>query len=541
MPKRHRSIEIYAPTIGIKSDAPTNLLDPRAQVAGQNFKCYYGVNQKEYGTSLYATGTGSVLPQPPNFIYDAKFPDSDILQVATPTNIYAYTGALDAFVSDGQIFTGTFTDFWSGVMHNDNFIYTNGVNPIQVKTTFSATGTNMASAVSPNTYKAWSLASLKDHLCLYHTFVGPTEKFKRVQWTIKGPLTLSAGTTDFDSGTAGAIDLQDANGEIKCGVPLGAGVAVYAEHSIHLQTWVGGDQIFQFDKVSPNIGTPGRRTVFSYSDVNYFLSDANVFSFDGGSLNPIGDPIKKALFSEVNQANISSAFLDYDYNENELLINVPTGTSTTPDVCWVYRIGDDSWARKLRAHTCAGLFSRRSGLTIGELVGNIGAQNWTFGEALVRVDSQVRLMGDPSGRVVKHDITRYSVSVSGTNQAQVYTIDTPDIVGNTIRGDNGYSVRPVDPYTGDVVEYTTTYQRWQRLTLEAYGTGTAIVSYSTDRGNTFTPFSSSPLTLVVNGTSHWMDMDVSSPFIRIRISNTGQNEFVGVRFMKLDFLPGSDR
>ncbi len=535
MPKRHRTLEIYAPTLGIKSDAPTNLLDPRSQVAGQNFKCYYGVNQKEYGTSLYATGSGSVLPAQPSFIFDARFPSSTILQVATPTNIYAYTGGADTFVNDGQTFVGTYSDFWSGVMHNDDFIYTNGVDPIQVKTSFSATGTNMASAVSPSTYKAWSLVSLKDHLCLYHTVEGLAEKFKRVRWTIKGPLTLSAGTTDFDSGTAGAIDLQDADGEVKCGVPLGAGAAVYAEHSIHLQTWVGGDQIFQFDKVSPNIGVPGRRCVYSYSNINYFLSHANVFAFDGGNLNPIGDPIKKALFSEVNQANIDTSFLDYDPLENELYVNVPTGTSTQPNVCWVYRIADDSWSRKLRQHSCAGRFSRRSGLTIGELIGNIGAQNWTFGEALVRVDSEVKLYGDPSGRVVKHDISRYSVSVTGTDAAQVYQIETPDIIG-IIQGSD-----KADPIEGNRVQFASTFQRWQRMRMEAYGTGTAIVSYSTDRGNTYTPFSASPLTLVVNGTTHWLDMDVSSPFIRVKVANTGQNEFIGVRFMELDFIPGSNQ
>ncbi len=539
MPKRHRSLDIYAPVLGIKSDAPTNLLDARAQSTGQNFKCYFGVSQKEYGTSLYATGAGSVLSQQPGFIYDARFPNSTILQVITPSNVYKYTNGADSFVNDGQTFVGTYSDFWSGVMHNNNFIYSNGVDPIQVKTAFSATGTNLASALSPTTYKAWSVVSLKDHLCLYHTFENVVENFKRVQWTIKGPLTLSAGTTDFDSGTAGAIDLQDAEGEIKCAVPLGAGAAVYAEHSIHIQTWVGGDEIFQFDKVSPNIGVPGRRCVFSYSDINYLLSHNNVFAFDGGSLNPIGDPIKRALFSEVNQANIDTSFLDYDPLENELLVYVPTGTATQPDVCWVYRITDDSWARKLRNHSCAGRFSRRSGLTIGELVGNIGAQNWNFGEALVRVDSEVKLYGDPSGRVVKHDIARYSVSVSGTDTAQTYMIQTPDIVGNSVRGDFGQT-RPKDPIEGDYVEYTTTYQRWQRLTVEAYGTGQASFSYSTDRGNTFTQFSQSPITLVNNGTSHFLDMDVSSPFIRIKAINTGQNEFIGLRYMKLDFLPGSN-
>lgn len=539
MPKRHRSLEIYAPTLGIKSDVPTNLMDPRAAVNAQNVKFYYGVSQKEYGTSLYATGTMSVMTNSPTFIYDAEFPNSTILQILTPTSVYAYTAGSDSYVINGQSFTGTYTDFWSGIMHNDAFFYTNGVNPIQVKTSFSATGTNLASAVTPTTYMAWSLVSLKDHLCLYHLFENGAEHYKRVAWSIKGPLTLSAGTTDFDSGTAGAIDLQDAVGEIRAAVPLGPGAAIYCERSIHLQTWVGGDQIFQFDKVSPNIGIPGRRCVFSYSNVNYFLSHNNVFSFDGSTLTPIGDPIKKALFSEVNQDNIGSSFLDYDPAENELLVYVPTNTSTQPNVCWVYRISDDTWSRKLREHSAAGRFSRRSGLTIGELVGDIGGLNFTFGEALVRADAEIRIFGDPSGRLVKHDITRWSVNQTGTNIAQIYVHESPDLIGNKVAGQYA-QVQAQDPTDGDVVQYTVTAQRWQRMSPEIYGNGQASVLYSTDRGSTYREFDQSPMTLVNNGTAYALDMDVANPYIRFKVISTGQNDFIGFRYAKLDFIPGGN-
>lgn len=539
MAKRHRSLEIYLPTMGIKSDVPTNAMDARACVNAENAKFYYGVSQKEYGTSLYATATSAVLPHAPTAIFDAQFPNSSILQVLTPTNVYNYTAGMDTYVNNGQTFTGTYTDFWSGIMHNDAFFYTNGVDPIQVKASFSATGTNLASAVSPTTYQAWSLVSLKDHLCLYHVIENGAENFKRVAWSLKGPLTLSAGTTDFDSGTAGAIDLQDAVGEIRAAVPLGAGAGVYCERSIHLQTWVGGDQIFQFDKLSPNIGIPGRRCVISYAGVNYFLSHNNVFVTDGASLNPIGDPIKKKMFGEINPTCINTSFLDYDPQENELLVYVPTQTATQPNVCWVYRITDETWSRKLREHSSAGRYSRKSGLTIGELVGDIGDQNYTFGEALVRVDAEVRLFGDPSGRVVQHEISRYSVSQSGTAVPQVYTHESPDLVGAKVQG-SLYSQRSQDPIDGDVVEYTITAQRWQRMTIEAAGNGQASVYYSTDRGGTYREFDASPLSLIASGTSHMLDMDVANPYLRFKITCTGTNDSVGFRYAKLDFIPGGN-
>lgn len=533
MPKRHRTVEVYAPTLGIKSDAPTDLLDVRAMPFGnvQNNKCYYGLNQKEYGTSLYATGMASVVLGAPTRLYEAQFPNSSILQVHTPGNVYKYSSGIDGFVSDGQTFTGTYKDFWTGVMHNDAYVYSNGINPIQVKSSFSATGTNMASAVSPTTYSAWALLSMRDHLLIYHTIENGTEFYKRVRWSKKGVLTYAAGTTDFASGVAGGVDVQDCEGEIKTAVPLAGGAAVYSERSIHYQYWVGSDEVWRFQKTIPGIGTPSRRGVVSYADVNYFLSSDNVYSYGGGSsLNPIGNSVKQAMFSEINQQAIGTSFVDFDPRENELLVYVPTGTATQPNICWVYRVVDDAWTRKLREHSSVGRFSRASGLTIGELVGDIGAQTWTFGEAINRIDAGIKIFGDPSGRVVKHDITRYSLSQTGTNIAQTFVYETPDITGN----------KAFDPLDGDKEEFVTVNARWQRLWLNVAGNGTAYVGYSTDGGASFVPYAQSPITLVVAGTTHQLDVDASNPFFRTRVTNTGLNEFIAIEYAKLDFIPGAN-
>jgi hypothetical protein len=529
MPKRHRSIEIYAPTMGIKSDAPSDLLDVRAMPTCTNVKLQYGINQKEYGTSVYATNTGAVVNGVPTFIYEANFPNSAILQVHTPTNIYAYTSGSDTYFNDGQTFTGTYNDFWSGVMHNDAYVYCNGQAPLQYKASFSATGTNLPGAVTPTTFSSWSLLSMRDHLLMYHVFENGGEYFKRVRWSKKGALTYVAGTTDFASGVAGGVDIQDCEGEIKGAAPLSGGAAVYAENSIHYQYWVGGDEVWRFQKTVSGIGTIGRRTFVSYAGVNYFLSQENIYKYAGGDTpDPIGNPIKQAFFSELNQSAQKSSFLDFDAQENELLVYIPTGTATQPDICWVYRVKDDAWSRKARQHSSATTFSRRSGLTIGDLVGDIGAQNFTFGDALVRAEAHVKIFGDPSGRVVKHDPTRWSLSSTGTNVAQAYVYETPDITGN----------KATDPIDGDVQQYTTNYQRWQRLTIDMKGTGEANVSYSTDYGQSFVPFAASPITMIPAGTRHLLDMDVSSPVLRLRISNSGLNEFVAVKYAKLDFIPG---
>ena len=525
MPKRHRSIELYAPTAGINVSLPSTLVDVRNVTTGQNFKNYYGVNQKEYGTSLYATGSGSVMTAPPNTMFNAIFPEASVLQIMTPGGPYTYTASSDTFVSDGQAATGTYTDFWSGIVYNGAFIYGNGKGPMQYKPSYNVTGTNVPCLVSPTTYNAYAVAALNDHVCLYNVFANGQQYYKRVMWSIKGALSYATGTADFASGLAGAQDIQDCEGEIKTAVSLGMNNIIYCEKSIHLQTYVGGQDVYNFYKMVSGVGTPSRRGVLSYGDVNYFFAQDNVYSYYGGyDVRPIGNDVRKMLYSEYNSAASNVVFLEYDPLESELIVAIPTGTSTMPDTNYVYRVLDKSWSRKKRNHTANGTFTRQTGLTIGQLVGNIGAQNWAFGDQKVDANSLVKLYGEPSGRVVKQDTTVYSLSQTGTQVAQVYSVDTMDFVGDTKQSPN---TGGTDPYDGDVSEFTSTYKRWQRLTLDMKGYGTANINYSTDGGNSYQAIGASPVTLSSTGQRHLLDFDCRSQYIRFNITNSGINDYLG--------------
>jgi len=528
--KRRQSVEIYSPVLGIKSDMMPELLDPRAAASGANFKCYFGVNQKEYGTSLWATATAAFFTTAPTMLFAATFPGISILEVATPTNLYMYNANTDLYVNDGQTYTGTYNDYWSAVMFNNAMIFTNGKDPMQIKTAYNNTGTNLASAVSPTTFNAWCLQGLNGYLNLYHTFENGAEFFKRVRWSSQAPLSYTAGTQDFSSGVAGAQDLDDGEGNLMQAVPLAGGMVIYFENSIHYQYFVGGDQVWQFQKMVPGVGIPSRRAAYGYQEVNFFISNNNVYRYYGGYyLDPIGEPIKQALFAELNQGAINTVWLDYDKHEAELLVNIPTGTSTTPNVTWVYRVADKAWTRRIRAHSSGTIYGREAGLTYGQITTPFGGQNYTFGDCNVQQGAATKLYGDVQGRVVKTDITVYSQSIAGTQVAQTYVYDTPDITGN----------KETDPQEGDHAEFTVTNQRWQRLTTEMYGTGQMHILTSTDHGNTFYELSQSPVTLSNTAQTYMLDMDVSNPYIRIRYTNSGLNDFVAVRYAKLDFVPGA--
>lgn len=533
MAKRRQTIEIFAPgNKGLFYGPPNTYLEPEMSPNLQDAKLYYGAVQKEYGTSLFATGTGSVLGAPVNLLFEAKFPGTNILEAFTHSNVYKYTANSDTFVSDGQAFSGTYTDFWSAVVHNNNMFYSNGLDPIQVKASVSATGTNLASALSPNTFKAWSLASFKEHLNLYHVYEDGVEYYKRVRWSMKGVLTLTAGATDFASGVAGGIDVQDIEGEIKCAWPVGGNMAIYSDRSIHTQYWVGGDEVYKFEKAISGIGTPTRRGVVAFGDVNYVFGHDNIYAyFGGGDLRAIGDPIKKELYSTINQSAFAYVWMEYDPIENQVLVHTPTGDSTQPDTSWVYRIDDDNWSKIRRSHTANARFTRQTALTFGEVQGNFGDANYRFGDASIRAASTTRLYSDKSGRIVKVDNTLFTVSQSGSDGAQSFIYETPDLTG----------ANSVDPYDKtEKIDYTSYNKRWTELELEIAGTGNAHVLYSTDGGRNFTELPESPLAMSITGETHFLGVEERSEQIRFRITNTGSSDQIAITYVKAEFVPGSE-
>ncbi len=529
MAKRRQSVEIYAPTAGVRYDVPRNIMPVRNQPEGKNAKLYYGVNQKEYGTSIYATGVGSVLGAPINLLYEARFPNASALEVFTHTGVFKYSSGADTFVSDGQVFSGTYEDFWSALIYNDQFFYTQGINNIQIKSSISATGTDWVSAVSPDTYKAWAIGAHHEHLNLYHTIENGAEFGKRVRWTVKGVLPA---TTAFSAGLAGGIDLPDVEGDIRTAVPIGNDYAIYGDRSIHVQSWVGGEEVYRFEKQMAGVGTPSRRGVASYQDVNWVFSHENIYEYYGGSdLRPIGDPVKRRIFSTINQSALGQVWVEYDDREQEVLFHIPTGSSTRPDTVWVYRIPDKSWISLERPYTSTGRFSRRTGLTWGELVGNWGAQNYKFGDATIRAESSVKLYGDQSGHIVKVDPTAYSLCISGTTTAQTYVYETPDLT----------ATKSVDPLDKQPMEHITFDKRWIQFSLELFGNGSANVFYSTDRGVNFNVLPESPLAATPAGTLCSIDIDERCSSIALRVTNTATNEWIGIGYVKAEFIPGSEQ
>jgi len=480
-------------------------------------------------TAEYAPDAAANVPV--SFIYEAPFSMNAALMAFTHTQMDKFSGG--TFANDGQVYTGTFTDIWNVEMHNDVMFYTNGEDLLQYKLSHIATGTNEPGALAAGSYKALALVSFKDHLNLYHTTEAGTESRKRVRWSKVGAMTYTA--SDWSTAGSGFLDIQDGNGQLLTAAKLGAGVvAVYFENSIHEQRWVGGSEVYRFDKTIFNVNIPSKRGIVADEATHYVLTGDGIYEYRGGSdWTKISTPIDNVFTSQVNEDALNTAYLQYIKEDAELRVYVPEGVATYPDKCWICKVkAGYAWYKANRPYTAEGRSTRAAALTIGELVGNIGAQDWKFGDKYVTAGSPVYLLGDKSGRVVKMDKTLYSMSESGTSVPQSFVFDSKDFT----------SIGDVDPLTRNrynLSQYMDNNTRWQRASMELKGAGTAHLQYSVDGGGSWTAFPEGGKTLTNAWILHEWDIDVATQQMRLRLANTATNESIHMRYMKVEFVPGS--
>jgi len=529
MPKRKIAIEIFAPIEGLHTELSPSMITGQSTPNVQNANAYYGVVQKDYGTSLFCTGTVGG-PVPSNYIFECPFNAESVLEAFTHTGNYKLVDGT-GFTKDGQTYTGTFTDIWNGAMYNDDFIYTNASDSLQAKLAYNTTGTNMGG----NTAIARAVVGFKAHLNLYHTTEGGTASPFRIRWSQAGALGYTS--TDWGSGTAGFLDLPDSEGVILTAAGIGGGaVVVYCAGSIHLQQWVGGSVVYQFTKMIGGLDIPSRRCVAVNDDIHYFFTRENIYEYRGGrDLIAIGDPIKALYQQTINPNTMDTAFVQFIKEDEELRLYVPSGSATQPDKCFICKVRDGyKWFLTDRQYTSHGKFTRQSAITIGDLVGNIGAQNWKFGDMVSTVGAPVYIMGDQSGNMVQMDKTLYSASQSATGTAKAFVFDTKDFSAN----------KDVDPEGGtgsryDPSEYMDNDSRWLSVYAEARGDGTLGMQYSTDGGAVFAPAPEGGKTITTTWQSYQWDVDVAAESFRARFTNTGTNEVAHIRHIKVEFVPGS--
>lgn len=230
----------------------------------------------------------------------------------TAGNYYNYVGDASALYVNNQLSWSSVTrlassyntpeeDFWEFVQFGNSIYAVNGANA-DVPQSMSLGAANFADlAGSPP--RARHIATIKDFVVLGNLSSTAGLAPQMVRWcAINNPesWTPDAATqADFQ-------DLPGDGGWVQkiVGGEYGAGL-VFQERAVYRMTYVGGQFVFQFDRIQTNVGVYAPQSVVSYRNVVFFLSEEGFYMYDGKDIVPIGSgKVDQTFFRDLDVANV---------------------------------------------------------------------------------------------------------------------------------------------------------------------------------------------------------------------------------------------
>ncbi len=433
-------------------------------------------------------------------------------------------GAVTIYLDDirtAKEFTGDEDNRFSFTVQRDVGIITNGVDaPTQVTDSSGVTHAALTLSLPSGAITTSEVVlAFKDHVLYMNNTENGADVPQRVSWSDIGT------TNNHIAGTSGFQDLTDDDSWIVGAAILSENeVAIYKEKSIVQCIWIGGHTPFRFTTIITDKGaiskdciavTSGYHTVASPNDVYVYKGDNNAQS--------IIEVNKEFLFSRLDGTYEPRCFLSLIKEDDEIQFWIPVN-QTTPDegyTLYFGKTGKPCWYIKSRNISTYGFYQSQTALTIGDLVGTIGEQNYTFGSTLNKTFSPITLVGDVNGKVYKLD----KASLNNAGVAISSEFQTPDFI------------------CPDTSDYLDKEMRVAQFIYEAAG---QIVTseWSDDSGSSWNPTQGSGTNVsALDGVfrKYQQDFESTTGKIRFRFTKNTLSQGFKLRYYGIYWKPRSGR
>lgn len=428
-------------------------------------------------------------------------------------------GAVDIYLDDivaVNSFSGDEDNKFSSATMNDTFICTNGVDQPQ-KYTGTGTFANLTTTLAAGSITTSEVVfSFKDHLVLLNNTENAADCPQRASWTNIGK------TEDWTNGTAGYQDLvDDVSWVIGYALLSENEVIIYKERSLVSMRWVGGHTPFRFQTMVLGTGALSKDSIDSGTGEHLVVGPDVTYAYKGGTeIEILDDKIKKTMYGRLSREYANRLFVIFIEEDDELQIWIPT-SAQVPDEVWCTNVIDENWYRKYRTMTAAGYYQEQGSITIGDLIGTIGDQNWRFGDALMKAYAPITIVGDNNGYIYQLDKT----TLNNGSTAIENEFQTPD-----------FSLP-------DTQDYMNKFMRVPQLIFEAAGQS-VTTEYSVDSGDTWMPtqgLGGNITTLDSSYAIYQQDFDVVTRKVRFRFRNVTLSSGFKLRYFGFYWMLRSGR
>jgi hypothetical protein len=227
------------------------------------------------------------------------------------------------------------------IMALNTVVCTNDVDvPIEISSTPAKSALDV-SDLSDTLTKAKTVAWFRNYLIFANTVENSVEKPTRFRWSNVGT-TETWTDDDFN-------DLAEFGGnEITGLVELYGNLYIFLKRAIYKVTLVGGDDVFNFDKVVDNVGAISRDSIQLVRLPNnqfgiIFLDERKkVYLFTGLIAQDIGEIIQPTL-DALSAGRLDDAVSSYD--GESYYLSVSNGSAATNDLLLEYQVEIGEWTK----------------------------------------------------------------------------------------------------------------------------------------------------------------------------------------------------
>lgn len=268
-------------------------------------------NERGYGPLRSLSTTGDALTARCQGARSYRGTDGTIETFAgDATKLYRWNGTTWADVSKVGGYACPDEGRWTYEQFGAYVYAANGVDSMQTWTLGSSSAFADAAGAPTGRY----LATVRDFLFVGHL----AADVQAVQWSSQFDSTTWAGNQ---------ADSQSFpnNGRIT-GIVGGQYVVIFQEHGITLGTYVGPDNIFQFDEISQERGCIVPGSIATIEQTTIFLDNDGFYRIDGGQqITRIGDGVVDDYFwDNVDQANLHRVWSQFNHRTKDYYITFPT-------------------------------------------------------------------------------------------------------------------------------------------------------------------------------------------------------------------------
>jgi hypothetical protein len=298
------------------------------------------------------------------------------------TAAYVDLGGTRTNIGRAAAYTGGAADRWTGGVFNGIAVVNNGVDVPQFWG--GAIASDFADLTTwPSTHRCKAMRPHKNFLIAMDLTQSSVRYPSRVLWSAiadTGAVPPSWDITD-PAREAGNADIEGGDAIID-GLTLGDAFVIYKSASAHLMRYVGGQNVFSFQRIPGGQGVLARNCVADTPVGHVCLTTGDVVVHSGGVPKSIAtELVRTTIFGEVDADYYERSFVVANPSQSEVWVCYPTsGAACTKAAVWNWLSGVWSF-RTLRnvLHGACGQMPAPAGISWDADVGTWAEATDTWG------------------------------------------------------------------------------------------------------------------------------------------------------------------